>query len=169
MEEWRDIEGYEGLYQVSNEGRIKSLEKVVDCKHRSPMHCTEKILNGSGKRYKIVYLYKDGVSETCQVHKLVAEAFIPNPNGYTVVHHLNHDKRDNRAENLAWMSDKEHRGSHAIEQNSKKVYQYTLDGELAKTWNSVADALRNGYCNISRCCCGKSKTANGYRWSYTPL
>ena len=56
-----------------------------------------------------------------------------------------------------------------VNEVSKEVHQYTLDGELAKTWYSVADALRNGYCNISRCCCGKSKTANGYRWSYTPL
>ena len=156
--EWKDVVGYEGKYMVSNDGLVKSLYR-------------NKIIKGEKTRvgYIRVSLYDKACAKHISVHRLVAEAFIPNPNGYTVVHHLNHDKRDNRAENLAWMSDKEHRGSHAIEQNSKKVYQYTLDGELAKTWDSVADALRNGYCNISRCCCGKSKTANGYRWSYTPL
>lgn len=100
---WKDIPGYEGLYQVSNLGRVKSLERVVRYKGR---HHTvaEKIKNGTPKEndYLVVSLYKNNVGKMRYIHRLVAEVFIPNPANKPTVNHINLDVFDNRVENLEW-------------------------------------------------------------------
>lgn len=173
-EEWRNIND---SYAVSNCGRIKSLERVVVRKNGRPQLWKEKILSPqkNTSEHLQVWLYEDGKRNPYYVHVLVAEAFIPNPYGYTVVHHKNHDKSDNRVENLEWMDDNEHAIMHGIEGNihrKKTVYQYTLDGELVKIWSSTLEIEKElGYNNgaISACCRGERghKTYKGFKWSYT--
>ena len=168
MELWRDIRGYEGLYQVSNYGRVRSLK-----------YGKIKILKQVKKpsKHLIVTPSKNNVKEECFVHVLVATAFIPNPNGYTVVHHIDHDPTNNRVENLIWMDKDAHlvlhqsdRASAAKEANSKRVDQIDkVTGEVLRQWDSVMDAARAlnySFGNISQCCNGKRKSANNFIWKY---
>lgn len=123
MEIWKDIKGYEGLYQVSNEGRVKSLGRTWVCGNRgSVRHQDEKIVPVSKNKkggYIRVHLNYNRKRKTTNVHKLVAEAFIPNPNGYTIVHHIDHDPSNNNVENLMWMDENEHSKIHAKERGDK--------------------------------------------------
>lgn len=154
-----DIEGYEGLYQVSNKGNVKSM----NYNHTR----IEKILKASdvGDGHLVVHLKNNEY-----VHKLVAKAFIPNPHNYTVVHHIDHNQTNNCVENLMWIDEEEHNRLHG--RGSKTVYQYTLEGELVRVWEKLKDIERElGYdhSTISKCCNGKRKQAYGYRWSYVLL
>ena len=175
-EEWRDIEGYEGLYQVSNLGRVKSLSYNHSGK--------EKIrkLRTNTKGYLDVILYKDNKGKHYRVNRLVALAFVFNddPEHKTQVNHINEIKTDNRACNLNWMSLKENinYGTGVERRNqkqkndptkSKPVKQLSLDGTLVAIWPSAMEAERkNGFAhnNIWTCCNGKYKTAYGYKWEY---
>lgn len=111
MEEWRDIEGYEGIYQVSNEGKIKSLERYVGVNGRNQCmkHIKEKILGGCLNQYgyKIVTLHNENGQKKYLIHRLVAEAFIPNLDNKPDIDHINTVRTDNRAENLRWCTPKE--------------------------------------------------------------
>ena len=104
QEIWKDIEGYEGFYQLSNIGRIKSLYRETIGKNGGVYVSSESIMRTgvSQSGYKRVGLRKDGVTITKKIHVLLAKHFIPNPNNYPVVRHLNDNKLDNRLENLAW-------------------------------------------------------------------
>lgn len=185
MEEWRDIEGYEGLYQVSNEGRVKSLNYNKTKK--------EKILKPTSNRgYLMVNLHNEGRKKYCQIHRLVANAFIENPNNLPQVNHKDEDKTNNHVENLEWC-DSSYNCNYGTrnqkisekglnKKNSKTVYQYTLDGELVNVYPSTKECGRQGFydANVSHCCNGgyfsqkrgkwiNYKTFKGYRWSYEPL
>ena len=107
-EEWLDVDGYEGLYQVSNTGKVKTLERKRR-DEKKEYRVREKILslplNAYG--YPVVSLHKDGVARTVTVHRLVAAAFLPNPDGKRCVDHINGDRADNRVENLRWVSHRE--------------------------------------------------------------
>ena len=101
MEEiWKDIKGYEGLYQVSNLGNVKSLSRVSIQGHILPTKILKFGYNLQG--YKIVGLHRDGSSKTRTVHRLVAEAFIPNSNNYPCINHIDENKQNNRVDNLEW-------------------------------------------------------------------
>lgn len=123
MEIWKDIEGYEGLYQVSNEGRVKSLGNEASRK--------EKILkygiNRSG--YKYVTLCKNNTSILKKVYRLVAETFIPNPEGKPCVDHINTIKTDDMVCNLRWCTQKENMNNEITKENCKK-------GKLGKPSNN---------------------------------
>ena len=159
MEEWKDIKGYEGLYQVSNEGRIKRLAGVTPRGIKGDLPIKEHFLNGYKSSNKHIVVELQG--KPFYIHQLVAEAFVPNTHGYTVVHHKDHNPDNNNSENLLWMDDLEHRKHHAktIGENlSKKVCQCTLDGELVKIWDRMIDAARSLGINqgsISNCCNGR--------------
>lgn len=163
-EVWRDIIGYEGLYQVSDCGRVKSF-----------YNGKERLLSAGKDKdgYLQVKLYKDGKMKSCYVHRLVAQAFIPNPNGLSQVNHKDEIKTNNFETNLEWCSCKYNTNyGTRNERMSKAVYQYTLDGSLVKLYPSVREAERKtgynrGY--ISACCLGKVNQAYGFIWSYTPL
>lgn len=169
-EEWRDIPNYEGLYTVSNMGRVKSLNY-----NRTKQ---EKILKqGKMKNgYLYVKLCKDKKMKTFLVHRLVANAFIPNPNGYRCVNHKDEDKTNNCVDNLEWCTQKynvnyKNAIQRRVEKQSKQVYQYSLDGTLIAIWQSVSEAGRNGFNfgHVAACCRGKLKHYKGYLWSYTEI
>lgn len=121
MEEWKDVIGYEGLYQVSNEGRVRSLERDIEVMNilfgSQIRHLKEKYIKpkvNSNNRLQ-VRLCKDGVKEQKQIHVIVAEAFIPNPNECDVVHHIDRNPQNNSVDNLIWMSKEEHSAMHSTE------------------------------------------------------
>ena len=178
MEEvWKDIEGYEGLYEISNLGNVKSL---VD----SNGVAREKILKHIKARngYLKVDLCKNKTKKHFLVHRLVANAFLPNPQNLPCVNHKDEFRTNNSVENLEWCthkyninfgscierSAKSRRNDH---NRSKQVYQYSKDFELIAVWKSTRECGRNGYkqCQVVACCNGKIKSHKGYIWSYTPL
>ena len=187
MEEWKDIQGYEGLYQVSNYGRVKSLEREIIGRWGTKRLIKERILkNGQNKKrgYNSVALNRDGIRITNLVHRLVAEAFIPNPNDYDTVHHKNHNPQDNRVENLEWMPIEQHTKEHKNDRvdgikkkMTKTVYQYTLDDKLIAIYPSTMEVQRKlGYSNSDVSMASRNKfhkkgnnIYNGYKWSYEPL
>lgn len=172
MEIWRDIQGYEGLYQVSNYGRVKSVDRVIIRSNGRPITFKGKIKEPYEKDsgHLVIDLRKNGEREHKKVHQLVAEAFITNPNSYTVVHHKNHNPKDNRVENLVWMSDETHRGMHTKERCSKRVDQIDpITGEVVASYPSAREAARQlGYSqgNISDCARGEKQTAYDCVWKY---
>lgn len=102
---WKDIPGYKGLYQISNFGRVKSFPK-----YRTRYYRTERVLkqrNCEQNQYFEVILYKDRVGKSFKVHRLIAEAFIPNPENKPCIDHINTIRTDNRIENLRWVTLKE--------------------------------------------------------------
>lgn len=110
MEEWRTIPTYEGSYEVSNLGRIRSLERITLCKNLKSRHTRGKILRACTQRngYKFVNLKRpNGDYRSFRIHRLVALAFIPNPLNLPEINHLNEDKSDNRACNLQWVTHRE--------------------------------------------------------------
>jgi len=178
---WKAVKGYEGYYEVSNLGRVKSLDRFV-CSNVNLSYANKKVIGGllmSGcdkKGYKRVGFSVNGVRTTKKVHRLVAQTFIPNPQNKPQVNHINEIKDDNRVENLNWMTASENINhgtclKRMAETNtngnkSVSVIQLTLDGEFVKEWVSMSEAGRNGYkhTNISACCSGKEKTHYGFKW-----
>lgn len=140
MEEiWKDIEGYEGKYQVSNLGRVKSLLK--NGVNRERIMKQQKDKDG----YMRIKLRKSKTQKLYGVHRLVAFAFIPNENNLPMVNHKDEDKANNFANNLEWCDDLYNKNyGTAIERSAKhrhkKVAQYDLDGKLIKIFNSVIEA-----------------------------
>jgi hypothetical protein len=107
MEEWRDIKGYEGLYQVSNLGRVKSLSRTIERSKYGSIFVSEKILStNSTKGYLYVSLCKCGKQKRVRVHRLVAEAFIPNQDNLPEVNHKDENKENNAVSNLEWCTNK---------------------------------------------------------------
>ena len=169
-ESWKDIEGYEGLYQVSNKGRVKSLVNHKGVAREKVLK--PEIVNG----YKRVMLHKNKTIKHLLVHRLVANAFLPNPHNFPCVNHKDENKQNNVVSNLEWCTQKYNCNygtgiSRCAKALSKQVYQYSKDGVLIAVWESTAECGRNGYNSgaVSSCCNGKLKTHKGYIWSYTPL
>ena len=163
-EYWKPVVGYEGHYQVSNFGRVKSIKfgKEILLKQRQCM-------NG----YKSVILYKNGIVKTYLVHRLVAEAFIDNPDNLPEVNHKDECKTNNVVSNLEWCDRKYNqnygtRTERVAEKLSKPVLQYDLEGNFIKEWKSTRECGRNGFNHghIADCCQGKLKTYKGFIWRY---
>lgn len=181
-EEWKDIVGYIGRYQISNMGRVKSLYRIFKGKGSgsgSGIHrVNERILieNFDKYRYKYCILSKDAVTKTFKVHRLVALSFIPNPEDKPQVNHIDGNKSNNRLDNLEWVTASENI-THAnriglhdsnILKRSKPVNQINHNGLVIRTWKSATDCSRNGYSRecVRDCCLGKQKTHAGHRWEY---
>lgn len=131
-EVWQNIEGYEGIYRISNFGRVLSVGRVIYFAKVSKLQSYDRIrkptLAGAG--YHALCLCKNGVNKRQYVHRLVAMAFIPNPNNYKTVNHKNGIKTDNRAENLEWLSQSDnHRHAYSIGLKTPK-----RNGEAIKLW-----------------------------------
>ena len=157
MEHWKAIAGYEGLYEASDLGRVRSLKFG---KERILKHFN----NTCG--YLRVNLYKDGKKKTPFVHRIVADAFISKPQGLDTVNHKDEDKTNNTVSNLEWMS----RGDNKRYSANKSVQMFDKKtGELLATFPSLHEAKRVtgiNHGNISECCNGKRKSAGGYIWRY---
>lgn len=171
---WRDIKGYEGIYQVSSKGRVKSLERVTVDSIGRKHHRKERILKDHMyKGYLYVRLY-DGPK---RIHRLVAEVFIPNLENKPQVNHKDENKTNNKVENLEWMTAKENlnygtRNERSAKALSKPVAQYTKDGEFVKIWPSQSEAERQleiSPGNICNALQGRYKTCGGFVWKYTKL
>ena len=172
MEEiWKDIKGYEGKYQVSNYGNVKSL----NYRRTGNEKLMKPTLQNNG--YLCVNLYKP--LKLYLIHRLVADAFIQNPDNLPCVNHKDENPTNNHVDNLEWCTyeynlnygTRNKRASESLLNNpytSNKVYQYTIDCRFVKEWESTMECERNGFDhgNIAKCCKGKMKTYKGYRWSY---
>lgn len=179
---WKDIEGYPN-YQVSNLGNVRNLNFNRTSKTKVLKSCID------GKGYQYVALYKDSKRKCSKVHRLVAQAFLPNPNNYKEVNHKDEVKTNNCVKNLEWCDAKYNvnygtRTDRATQHpnykhrlgvlgkdnpNSKRVYQYTKIGEFVKLWNCTSEVERElGFfsSSISSCANGKRKTAYGFIWKY---
>lgn len=173
-EQMRDVVGYEGLYEVSSYGRVFSKEKTVPTKNgytRSyPYKEMKQQVNENG--YLTVTLCKQGKRKVIPVHRLVALAFIPNPNGKPQVNHIDEDKKNNMLSNLEWVTNKENHDYGTARQRNvinTSIPVIAIDGDREVVFKSMSDAERAGYARtkgISRCCSGKQKTAGGYQWRY---
>ena len=158
-EEWKPIEGYEGLYEVSNMGRVKSLNYRKTGK--------EKIMKGGddGHGYLSVNLWKDGKANKGKIHRLVAQAFLENPQNLPEVNHKNEDKTDNRVENLEWCTKQ-----YNIEYSqAKAVIGINKVSGLILEFPSQMEASRQTGTNqghIWGCCNGRRKSAGGFLWFY---
>lgn len=165
---WKDIKGYEGLYQISNLGEIKSLNYRQTGK--------EKIMKPykANNGYLKIGLNKNGIRKIMYIHRLVAETFIPNLNNYTEINHNDENKENNEVNNLKWCNHKYNinygtRIERFKKSKSRSVIQLSLSGEVIKKWSSIKEASKAVNCcdsHISKCCKGKYKSAGGYKWKY---
>lgn len=183
---FKDIEGFEGLYQISSMGRVKSLNYKGTGK--------EKIMKPQKKKngYYFIGLRKRGSKKYCyHIHRLVGLMFIPNPNNYPCINHKDEQKQNNHIENLEWCTHKYNcnYGTHneklskalkgkkptqeQIDKMSKAhsipIIQLTLNDEFVKQWDSARQAGRElniHSTDITKCCKGKRKTYKGFKWRY---
>ena len=186
---WKDVKDYEGLYQVSNMGRVKSLERMK-WNGRGYQKIPEKILKASEYRggYLQVNLSKDGKAKDCKIHRLVAQAFISNPQNLPEVNHKDENKKNNCVENLEWCSKlyninygtgrkrsaEKRRGKKKSEEHIKKlskpVFSVNKESGLIMWWQSASEAgriLGIAKQSICACCRGrKCKSAGGHYWFY---
>lgn len=192
IEIWKDIPEYEGLYQVSNLGKVKSL-----------YFGKEKILKPSKNKdgYLHVNLWKNGKPKSFTSHKIVALAFIPNIQNLPQINHKNEIKTDNRVENLEWVSPKENCNYGTIKERKsekmkgvnnpmygkkrtaktkkkigeslkKPILQFTKDMVFIREFDSAKSAseeLNINSSNIAQCCKNRYKTAGGYVWKYKEI
>lgn len=171
-EVWKDIEGYDGFYKISNLGRCKSHHALGSGKYTSegrilkPFKCT----NG----YLEYQFRKNGKRKCHLAHRLVAQAFILNPNNKPEVNHKDEDITNNTVTNLEWVTSKENvnygtRNIRVGNKLSKKVVQLTTDGKLVKIHSGLQKAgeeMNVDCTGIIRVCKGKQKTSKGFKWMY---
>ena len=165
MEIWKDIKGYEGSYQVSNLGRVKSLKYQKNRILKTILH---------NNNYYFVTLCNKDNCKNYSVHRLVAQAFIPNPNNYPVVNHKDEDKSNNKADNLEWCTIEYNNnyGNHnkrVAVSNHIPILQFSKEDYLIKRWNSITEAAKElgiNITNINNCLRHRSKTSAGYIWGY---
>lgn len=177
MEKWTDIPGFEGIYQVSTKGRVKRLEHWKNQRtNRSDKWFTykklpEKILSAStAGRYSTVQLSKDRKICTRSVHRLVASAFIPNPDGLPEINHIDQDGHNNRVENLEWC-DRKYNINYGdrTDRANEKIKKAVICIDTSKIYASGTDAAKATKIHkskISQVCNGKRMTAGGFHWAF---
>lgn len=182
MNEWKDIPGFEGYFQASTSGEIKSLERKILLSNGTTRIQHERILKQQLDKngYLTVELNKNGKRKFCRVNRLIALTFIPNddPVHKTQVNHIKEfEKQNNNVYNLEWCTPKENsnygtRTSRIAKSQSIPVYQYSKEYKFIKRWSSfsqVENELGIHHSNIVACCTGRRKSTGGYIWSYTKL
>lgn len=173
---WKDIQGYEGKYKISNLGRVKSLNYHRTGKEQ--IRTPRKQPNG----YLIVELFKNGIQKNFLIHRLIAQAFIENPENLPQVNHIDENKLNNRVDNLEWCTNKYNvcygTGIERMLKTRKlrncitaerSVLQFTKDGKFVKEYPSIHEAerctgIKKGH--ICYCCKGRLLTAGGFKWKY---
>ena len=181
-EVWKDIEGYEGKYEVSSYGRVRSLEHSISLRNQHGEYVrklSERIIKQKRNRkdgYFNVTLCKRAEHSTAYVHRLVAQAFIPNPDNLPQINHKNEQRDDNRVDNLEWCTGTYNmyyngRSKRIAIANGKPVEQLSMDGHFIRTFPSIREAARsvNGDMKSIRMCCKKDTMTHyykGYRWKF---
>lgn len=168
METWKDIEGYEGLYQVSNTGKVKALERTVPHAHSKEVTKHERTLKPhlTKQGYLDVQLCKNGTVAHKRIHRLVAAAFVPNIEGKPFVNHKNGIKSDNREENLEWCTPSENI-RHAVDVlgvsiNKRTVKVMRSDGVVFDSIEEAAKTSETSHGNVWMVINGKRSRAKGY-------
>lgn len=170
---WKDIKDYEGLYQISSYGRVKRLRFTNGHLDFEKTKILKPYKDG-GKNYFVVGLYKNGNRKYKQVHRLVAEAFIPNTKNLPLVNHKDENKENNRADNLEWCTHKYNSNygnarSKMSERAKKKINKYDINMNLLCSYNSIQEASDENnidrrsiydYCKLKKLSYGK------YYWRY---
>lgn len=175
MEEWKDIQGYEGLYKVSNKGRVYSTSTGTIITPKT-----------NNKGYHHIILCKSGEKKSFLVHRLVASAFIPCKDPSLTVNHIDENRTNNEVENLEWCTlsqnikmynenhpdrfkHRQYKGSRNRSFSKRLIKQMTKDGTIVRMWESITDikhTLNYNNWSISQCCDNKRKSAYGYIWQY---
>ena len=175
QEEWRPVVGYEGRYEVSNLGRVRSLDHKVKTSNYTGGQWSRiypgKVLTPSRGRgdYLIVHLCKDNKPSNFAVHRLVAIAFVPNQYNKPHIDHIDGDRHNNHADNLRWCTCRENiNNPNTLPSRCKRVEQIDAnDGTTIKIWPSTISVSRAiGVYHVDACCRGIRKTAGGYKWKY---
>lgn len=181
---WKDVGGYEDYYQVSNIGRVRSVDRVIDsgqcwlCKRNGKILKTT--LTGVYRNYPSIQLQKDGEKKNHKIHRLVAAAFIPNPENKPEVNHINGNTKDNRVGNLEWCTPKEN-VNHAFENglyperrgkespNTRWVYHVYLNDEHVTDLCGTTSIEEFGLMpvKVAMCCRGLRKKHKGYTFTRT--
>lgn len=175
---WKEIKGFEGYYEVSDDGRVRGMDRYVPNGDKF-IHIPQRELKRTLRRshgaeddgYLVVNLRKYGKAHVLNVHFLVAQAFIQNPDNKPTINHINGNKQDNRVTNLEWATYHEN-NTHAYQTGlhdpwGKAILQYDLDGNFIARYPSEAEAARNstvGHAMISHCANHRAQTAGGYVW-----
>lgn len=162
MENWKDVDGFVGLYQVSNLGNVRSVTRYKKV--------LKPYIDKDG--YRCVKLKHNGKEKHGRICRLVATAFVPNPNGKPAVNHKDMTRTNDKAENLEWCTAAENVRWSQIHGkykgvNHKRVAQISNDGETIRKYESISEAARNTGAeigNISKCLAGERKKAGGYIW-----
>ena len=184
IEIWKDIDGFDNIYQVSNLGKVRSKDRIVVAWNNTKNDYSSKRIKGKILKQSIrngyysVTLTKERIS--CSVHRLLATTFIDNQENKETVNHKDGNKLNNHLSNIEWATYKENT-QHAIQThlkknsyNDKKVFMNTLDGEKIREFESLTKAAiflgdSNKKKHICSVCKGKRNTAYGYKWNYTTL
>lgn len=162
-ETWKSIKGYEGLYEISNIGRVKGLKNGI----------IRRVVKG--REYDTIMLFKNGKGKLFYIHRLVAENYIKNPNKLECVNHKDENKRNNNVDNLEWCTKLYNcnygkRNEKMSKSKSKyKIVQKNKEGKIIKIWQDIWDLEHNSQYkkqNVRRCCQNKYKYAYGYKWEY---
>lgn len=187
-EVWKDIKGYEGYYQISNYGRVASIQRTFICKDKKPQTRHFMILKPTKEKhgYMLIKLTKNDNHKGFLIHRLVAQAFIPNANNKPEVNHINGNKEDNRVPNLEWVNRSENM-RHRIDVLGFKGGMFGKTGKLNPKHKIVIQIKNNKVVreffgsheaeritgissgSIRAACRGEHKSAGGYQWRYKTL
>ena len=179
---WRDVVGYEGYYQVSNQGNVRTLPRTIERRNNTDLSLKGRICSQtlSDKGYYTVGLCMNNKVKRVYVHKLVAISFIDNPQNLREINHIDENPKNNKVENLEWCTHRYNMNHGTIreritkkllnrEDHSIPVCQYTLDGIFINEYPSMTEAARQNdilESGVSGACCGKRKTYKGFIWKY---
>ena len=167
MSEWRPIKGYEGLYEISDTGNVKSIPRK-GTRSTEPKIMIVSIYNHG---YPQVTLTKHGKGKTARIHRLVADAFLPNPNGLPEINHIDEDKTNNNVNNLEWCTRIYNINyGNRTAKTRKRTVQMNMDGVKVSEYESLraagAQFGKNAFSRISEACLKKRPSAYGYKWKY---
>jgi hypothetical protein len=181
MEEWRAVKGFEGWYEISDMGRIRSLDRVIHhiedkVYNKSKIQINEgKILTpqANNRGYYYIMLYRNSKHYKRYIHRLVAEAFLPAPpKSYRVVNHISGNHQDNRKENLEWCTQKQninHAFDNGLVKTRKRVRSINIETNEVKEYDGICIAGRQlgiSHTGIVQCLKGRAKLCNGCKWEY---